>query len=126
MRFEAGRQRATMIWVKVGGEWEPAGYCIIRNEGIDHPRGEERSVLFPETLVQVFVSKGHRRKGLGRALLYHYAQGRAPRPLWVESPKWQTREILRQMDYEESRDRYEVWQMMEGLSKWVRRPDHRT
>lgn len=121
--LESGSQNAFVIWVDQGRGWEPAGYSIIAMERWAYSKYERRPVLFPETLSQIYVRSSQRRRGFARALVKDHMLSRGHRPVWVESPKWETRAILAQLGYEETEERYEVWQMMEGLTKWVRRWD---
>ncbi|OPY34469.1 MAG: hypothetical protein A4E32_00196 [Methanomassiliicoccales archaeon PtaU1.Bin124] len=122
-QFDGSIQDARIMWVKTEGDWEPAGYVIISRERQMPSAYERRLVFYPETLTQLFVRREQRRKGVGKELLREHILGRGHRPVWVESPKWETRAILAQLGYEETEERYEVWQMMEGLTKWVRRWD---
>lgn len=121
--FDDSFQDARIVWNDQGSGWEPAGYSIIARERWTVSKNERRAVLFPESLSQIYVRLSQRRKGVARAMVKDHILSRGHRPVWVESPKWETRAIMAQLGYEETEERYEVWQMMEGLTKWVRRWD---
>ena len=121
--FDDSIQDAWVIWSGQECGWEPAGYSIIARERWAISKNEKRAVLFPDSLSQIYVRTSQRRKGFARAMVKDHILSRGHRPIWVESPKWETRAILAQLGYEETEERYEVWQMMEGLTKWVRKWD---
>jgi hypothetical protein len=113
-----GREEALLAWSNVKEEMVPSGYVIKSLERPFRHKGEEYDQWYPETLTQLFVKKEKRRLGIGMALVTKHISGR-DLPIWVESPKWETRAILKRLGYEEAEERYELWQMMEGLTKWV-------
>ena len=121
--FDDSIEDARIVWVSKDGTWDPAGYFIVGQERHMSTHYENKMVYYPETLTQLYVRREQRRKGIGKAMLKEHISGRGHRPVWVESPKWETRAILGQLGYEETEERYEVWQMMEGLTKWVRKWD---
>lgn len=118
--YSEGREEAMLAWSNAGGVLVPSGYLIKSNERPFIRKGEGRTIWYPETLTQVFVKKEKRRLGIGMALMSRYVSGSSDLPIWVESPKWETRTILKKLGYDETEERYELWQMMEGLTKWVR------
>lgn len=118
--YTEGREQALLAWVNVKGDLVPSGYLIKSIERPFRPKEENRNLWCPETLTQLFVRKERRRLGIGMALMSKHVSGRGNGPVWVESPKWETRAILKKLGYDETEERYELWQMMEGLTKWVR------
>jgi len=121
--YDDATQSANICWVCQNGIWEPAGYSIVAKERWAISKYESRAVLFPESLGQLYIRPSHRRNGLATSMVHGHILSRGHRPVWVMSPKWETKAILSKLGYEETEERYEVWQMMEGLTKWVRRWD---
>jgi len=121
--YDEMTQAANIIWLNQKGIWGPAGYSIASKERWAISKYEKRAVLFPESLDQLYVRPAQRRNGLASQMVRGIIQSRGHRPVWVVSPKWETKAILSRLGYEETEERYEVWQMMEGLTKWVRRWD---
>lgn len=116
-------QDAFIAWSIIDGAIEPSGYVLTTKEFFDRTRGAEHSHWYPETLNQLFVRKSFRRNGVGTALLKNHISSQDGDQIWVESPKWETRTMLTKFGYEETNDRYEIWQMREGLTRWdMRRP----
>ncbi|MFA5312484.1 MAG: hypothetical protein WC375_04075 [Methanomassiliicoccales archaeon] len=119
--FDECSQDALLAWALREGVLEPAGYILVTREFFDRRKGTEVSHWYPVTLNQMFIRKACRRKGIGTGLLSRFISARGNGPVWVESPKWETRAILSKLGYEETSERYEVWQMREGLTYWNKR-----
>jgi GNAT superfamily N-acetyltransferase len=117
--YAEGREEAMLAWSNIKGEMMPSGYLIKGTERPYFSKGKNLNLWYPETLTQIFVRKERRRLGIGMMLMSKHVSGTNKPSIWVESPKWETRTILEKLGFAETEERYELWQMMEGLTKWV-------
>jgi len=117
--FDERSQNAEISWSDREGMLEPSGYMLITPEFYDRRNGSDGFHWYPDTLNQLFVRKEFRRNGIATGMISRFANDRSG-PIWVESPKWETRAILDKIGYKETHERYEIWQMREGLTKWRR------
>lgn len=118
--FDECSQDALLAWSLRDGVFEPAGYALITREFYDRRKGVEQLHWCPDTLNQLFVRKELRRNRVGTGLLTWFVNSKGKGPVWVESPKWETRAMLEKLGYKERSESYEVWQMREGLTQWLR------
>jgi GNAT superfamily N-acetyltransferase len=118
--FDDCSQDAVLTWTMRDGTMEPMGYILVTREFYDRKKGSDNGHWYPYTLNQLFVRKGTRRNGIGTGLLSYFIKNGESVSVWVESPKWETQAMLSKLGYKETRDRYEVWQMREGLTLWTK------
>ncbi|MCE5295514.1 MAG: hypothetical protein LLG16_00195 [Euryarchaeota archaeon] len=118
--FDDCAQDAVLTWNQRDGAMEPAGYILATREFYDRKKGSDNGHWYPYALNQLFVRKGARRNGIGTGLLSYFIKNGRGGSVWVESPKWETQAMLSKLGYKETRDRYEVWQMREGLTLWTK------
>ena len=121
--FIDGRERAKLIWSFEDGHRMPVGYYIYVEPRSDFSRYANGIVQFPKTLSQIFVQENVRRQGVATRMVRDFIVHAPPGPIWVESPKRETVALLTKLGYCEPKQKYELWQMMEGLSRWVKGED---
>jgi GNAT superfamily N-acetyltransferase len=118
--FDPSKQRAKLVWTGKGKEREAVGYCLYREEGMTKHPTALGMVRYPRTLSQLFVAPEHRRQGIATAIMIDFICGGACGQVYVESPKNETKALLAKLGYHETSRAYEMWEMLEGLSCWVR------
>jgi hypothetical protein len=118
--FDECSQDAFLAWSLRDGAYEPAGYSLITREFYDRRKNLDQFHWYPDTLNQLFVRKEMRRNRIGTGLLAWFVNSKGNFSVWVESPKWETRAILEKLGYKERNESYEVWQMREGLTQWIK------
>jgi GNAT superfamily N-acetyltransferase len=118
--YQERAQRAKVAWVKGEGGLEPVGYYICDLQRPAHVPGIPKDIWYPDSLAQIYVSRKHRRKGYGQNMVEDFLRERSDGPVWVESPRYETRSILNKLGLKETDGRYEIWQMMAGLTRWNR------
>ncbi len=125
--YDEGKDKAKLAWIRRGREGEAVGYCIFktgRYEYSEHARGD---VYVPRFISQIYVAEEQRRRSIATMMICEFASEEEAGSLWVESPKRETIALLHHLGYHESRDRYQLWEMMFGLTCWSRQGqvDHR-
>jgi GNAT superfamily N-acetyltransferase len=115
-----GREKARLVWSGEGGAIEPVGYYIFSVPRHEFSRYAHGMVQFPKALSQMYVREEHRRRGVATRMVKDFISHCNHDPIWVESPKQETKALLRKLGYFEPNVPYEMWQMMEGLSRWIR------
>ncbi|QLH74957.1 MAG: hypothetical protein HPY73_05575 [Methanomassiliicoccales archaeon] len=113
---DRSKQEAVIAWTRVEGSKIPSGYYLVTKE---HYVGGSYPHWYPRTLNQLYVIKRMRRKGIGMRLLSDFISSDRSGKIWVESPKWETKNMLEKVGYSETQEPYEIWQMREGLTLWV-------
>jgi len=116
--------KAKIIWVGGGIARVPAGYYIYSECHRGFSKLAGREVCYPRTLHQIFVVKDQRKRGLATRMVKNFVSGNRG-SIWVESPKYETRMLLEKLGFEETSKPYELWQMMDGLTKWSKRSKKR-
>ncbi len=112
--------RAKIIWVGEGKNRQPAGYYIYCEKHFEYIKMLGREVCYPATFSQLYVSKQMRRLGLATLMVRDFIRNHGPGAVWVESPKYETRMLLGKLGYCETDRPYDLWEMVEGLSRWSR------
>lgn len=112
-------EKAKMAWLADSGRHTPVGYYIYWDARRSFSRYAHGYVQMPSTFSQVYVVPGVRRRGIATRMLHDFISRGSSGALWVESPKPETVALLHKLGYHESNERYELWQMMEGLTRWV-------
>jgi hypothetical protein len=115
-----GKEKAKMVWVKKEQGLEPAGYYIYREPRREFSKYAHSVVQFPMLFSQVYVRPEYRRKRVATRLVHDFINHSGSDTIWVESPKNETKALLNKLGYYEPHIRYELWQMMEGLSRWMK------
>ena len=115
-----GREKAKVIWVEKDGRRVPAGYYVFCEPRREFSRYAHGHVPFPMTLSQLFVCEEFRRRGVATRMVQDFIHHSSLDAIWVESPKAETKALLNKLGYFEPNVPYELWQMMEGLSRWMR------
>jgi GNAT superfamily N-acetyltransferase len=117
--FDEHLHKARILWALENGSRQPVGYYFYRVESWEDFKHVGKIVDYPDTLIQLFVTKANRRKGYATLMVQDFI-GNHPGPMvWVESPKRETVKLLKKLGYREGAPPYELWQMWEGLTKWV-------
>jgi GNAT superfamily N-acetyltransferase len=115
-----GKEKAKMVWVEKERGLEPVGYYIYREPRREFSKYAHSVVQFPMLFSQVYVRPEFRRKRVATRLVYDFINHSGSDTIWVESPKNETKALLNKLGYYEPHIRYELWQMMEGLSRWMK------
>jgi GNAT superfamily N-acetyltransferase len=118
-----GKEKAKMVWAGDKEGREPAGYYIYGLPRREFSKHAHEVVHFPAVFSQVYVRPEFRRRGVATRMLQDFIQCSGGDTIWVESPKGETVALLHKMGYYEPNLRYELWQMMEGLSRWMKVDD---
>jgi GNAT superfamily N-acetyltransferase len=113
-------ERSKIMWVEGEEGKSPAGYYVYCKRRRRHVRGLNCVVEVPATFSQVYVKKELRRRGLARRMLRDFVAHHDEDEVWVESPRWETTCLLIKMGYVESKAPYAMWQMLEGMSLWLK------
>lgn len=111
-------EAAKIIWIKSEKRWIPIGYYIFSRRCTRKIPHSDRPIIHPMTLHQIFVLQAFRGLGLGTMMLRNFIAQGNKRTVWIESPFDVTKHILTKLGYAETNEPYELWQMMEGLTKW--------
>jgi len=112
-------ERANIMWAEVEGERAPAGYYVCWDPRRAFSKHAHEYVRWPATFSQVYVVPGMRRRGMATRMLQDFIGPAPPGEIWVESPRAETVALLHKLGYREPNQPYELWQVMEGLSRWV-------
>ncbi len=118
--FDEEKDKARIAWIRRGREGEAVGYCIFREGRFEYSTHAGRDVYVPRLISQIFVQEEQRRRSIASRMIDDFVSAGGIGPLWVESPKRETIALLRNLGYHESRDRYQMWEMMFGLTCWAR------
>jgi len=118
--YDGAKDRARLAWIRRGREGEAIGYCIFKEGRYEYSEHARREVYVPRYISQIFVVEGQRRRSIATTMISEFASGGGNGPLWIESPKSETIGLLHNLGYHESRDRYQLWEMMFGLTCWSR------
>ena len=117
--FLKPEEKAKIFWADVEGERRPVGYYVYWPSGRVFSKYAHEYVQMPTTFSQVYVVPDMRRRGIATKMLQDFISKAPSGAIWVESPMAETVALLHKLGYQEPNERYEVWQMMEGLSRWV-------
>jgi len=118
--FDEGKERAKLAWIRKGREGEAVGYCIFKEGRYEYSAHAKRDVHVPRHISQIFVQEEQRRRSIASMMVNDFVSEGGTDSLWVESPKRETIALLHNLGYHESRDRYQLWEMMFGLTCWAR------
>jgi GNAT superfamily N-acetyltransferase len=113
-------EKAKVAWADAQEGRIPVGYYVYWEPRRAFSKHSHGFVQLPATFSQVFVIPGMRRRGIATRMLRDFISRAPSGAVWVESPKLETVALLHKLGYNEPDQRYELWQMMEGLSRWVR------
>ncbi len=118
--FDATIQKAKVAWAGEGAKRKAVGYYLYR-EGtpIRHPSAIG-VVQYPRTFSQVFVVPEHRRQGIASTMMLDFIEHNSAEQVYVDSPKKETKALLARLGYHETPRAYQMWEMLEGLSCWVK------
>jgi GNAT superfamily N-acetyltransferase len=118
-----GKEKAKIVWIERETGMIPAGYYIYREPRREFSKYAHSIVQFPMVFSQLYVRPEYRRRKMATRLLQDFIHHSGGETIWVESPKDETKALLNKLGYHEPHIRYELWQMMEGLSRWMRIQD---
>lgn len=118
--YDEEKERAKLAWIRKGRNGEAVGYCISKEGRYEYSAHARRDVYVPRYISQIFVQQGQRRRSIASMLISDFVSEGGTGSLWVESPKRETIALLHNLGYHESRDRYQLWEMMFGLTCWAR------
>lgn len=118
--FDEKKDRAKLAWLRRGRDGEAVGYCISREGRYEYSAHARGDVYIPRFISQIFVVEGQRRRSIASMMINDFVSEGGADSLWVESPKRETVELLHKLGYRESRERYQLWEMMFGLTCWAR------
>jgi hypothetical protein len=118
--YDEEKERAKLAWIRKGRNGEAVGYCISKEGRYEYSAHAKRDVYVPRYISQIFVLQGQRRRSIASMMVSDFVSEGEMGPLWVESPKQETIALLHNLGYYESRDRYQLWEMMFGLTCWNR------
>ena len=104
----------------MGRYGEAVGYCIFREGRYEYSDYAKRDVYVPRFISQLFVIGEQRRRSVASLLISDFVSEGGSGSLWVESPRSETIALLQKLGYRESRERYQLWEMMFGLTCWAR------
>jgi hypothetical protein len=117
--FDEEKDRAKLAWIRKGRYGEAAGYCIFKEGRYEYSDYARRDVYVPRFISQIFVTKEQRRRSVASMMVGDFVSGGGAGKLWVESPKRETIALLQKLGFRESRERYQLWEMMFGLTCWA-------
>ena len=112
-------EKAKLVWVESGEGRMPVGYYVYWEARSMFSKYDHGYVQLPAAFSQVYVVPEMRRQGIATRMLQDFIAHAPSGALWVESPKHETVALLHKLGYHEPDEKYELWQMMEGLSRWV-------
>jgi GNAT superfamily N-acetyltransferase len=115
-----GKERAKIVWTRREGGMVPIGYYIYREPRRELSKYAHEVVQFPMLFSQVFVRHEFRRRRVATRLMQDFIHHSGSDTIWVESPLNETKALLNRLGFCEPHIRYELWQMMEGLSRWMK------
>jgi ribosomal protein S18 acetylase RimI-like enzyme len=118
--FDEEKERAKLAWIRKGREGEAVGYCISKEGRYEYSAYAKRDVYVPRYISQIFVQPERRRRSIASMMICNFVSEGGTGSLWVESPKRETIALLHNLGYHESRERYQLWEMMFGLTCWAR------
>lgn len=118
--FDEEKDRAKIAWLRKGRNGDAVGYCIFKEGRYEFSAYAGRDIYVPRFISQIFVKEDQRRRSIASMMVDDFVSAGGMGPLWVESPKRETIALLRNLGYHESRDRYQMWEMMFGLTCWAR------
>jgi hypothetical protein len=118
--FDEQKDRAKLAWIRRGRNGEAVGYCIFKEERYEYSAYARSDVYVSRFISQIFVKEEQRRRLIASIMVNDFASDGGTCLIWVESPKRETVALLQNLGYHESRDRYQLWEMMFGLSCWAR------
>ena len=118
--FDGEKDKAKLAWIRSGRSGEAVGYCIFREGRYEYSAHARRDVYVPRFISQLFVMREQRRRSVASMLISDFVSDGGSGSLWVESPKHETIALLHKLGYRESRERYQLWEMMFGLTCWAR------
>jgi hypothetical protein len=118
--FDENKERAKLAWIRKGRDGEAVGYCIFKEGRYEYSSHARRDVYVPRYVSQIFVQQEQRRRSIASTMISDFVSEGGTGSLWVESPKRETIALLYKLGYHESRDRYQLWEMMFGLTCWAR------
>jgi len=118
--FDHEEYMAKLAWLRRGRYSEVVGYCISKEGRNEYSTQAKREVNVPRFISQIFVIKEQRRRLIASMMISDFISDGGNGSLWVESPKRETIELLHKLGYHESRERYQLWEMMFGLTCWSR------
>jgi hypothetical protein len=118
--FDEEKERAKLAWIRKGRDGEAVGYCISKEGRYEYSAHARRDVYVPRFVSQIFVQQEQRRRSIASMMIMDFVSEGGTGSLWVESPKRETISLLHNLGYHESRDRYQLWEMMFGLTCWAR------
>ncbi len=118
-----GKEKAKIVWARGENGMVPAGYYIYREPRREFSKHAHAVVQFPMLFSQVYVRQEFRRRHVATRMMQDFIHRSGFDTIWVESPKNETKALLNKLGYYEPHIRYELWQMMEGLSRWMKIED---
>ncbi len=118
--FDDENDKAKLAWIRRGRYGEAVGYCISKEGRNEYSAHAKRDVYVPRFISQIFVIKEQRRRSIASLMIDDFVSEGGSGTLWVESPKRETVDLLHKLDFHESRERYQLWEMMFGLTCWSR------
>jgi len=118
--FDDEKDKAKLAWISSGRYGEAVGYCISKEGRYEYSAHAKRDVYVPRFISQIFVIKEQRRRSIASLMIDDFVSEGGSGNLWVESPKRETVDLLHKLDFRESRERYQLWEMMFGLTCWSR------
>ena len=117
--FDEEKERAKLAWIRKERDGEAVGYCISKESRYEYSDYAKREVYVPRYISQIFVQQEQRRRSIASMMISNFVSEGGTGSLWVESPKRETIALLHNLGYHESRDRYQLWEMMFGLTCWA-------
>ena len=117
--FDEEKERAKLAWIRKGRDGEAVGYCISKEGRYEYSVYARRDVYVPRYISQIFVQQEQRRRLIASMMITDFVSEGGKGSLWVESPKRETIALLHNLGYHESKDRYQLWEMMFGLTCWA-------
>jgi hypothetical protein len=118
--FDEKKEKAKIAWIRKGREGEAVGYCISKEGRYEYSVHARRDVYVPRYVSQIYVQQEQRKRSIASMMIMDFVSEGGIGSLWVESPKRETISLLHNLGYHESRDRYQLWEMMFGLTCWAR------
>ena len=118
--FDDKKDKAKLAWLRRGRNGEAVGYCISEDGRYEYSAHATRDVYVPRFISQIFVVEEQRRRSIASMMISDFVSEGGAGSLWVESPKRETVGLLHKLGYRESRERYQLWEMMFGLTCWAR------
>ncbi len=116
--LDPSKQKAKIVWVEASELLEPAGYYIYE-DGHPHRHFSALGVVwYPTTFHQVYVRPEMRHHGVATTMFADFIAYAKDGTICVESPKNESRLLLKKLGYVETERSYQMWEMLEGLSFW--------